>query len=322
MKASPLLRLLASGEWRSGEELGQSLGISRAAVWKQVQALRDKGWNLQTAAAHGYRLEPPIEWLDEQALAQALAPHGLQVCVHEETASTNADVFAAFSRGQGHALVVLAESQTQGRGRHGRSWYSPYACNFMGSLGWRFEQAASELAGLSLALGVAVAGCVNAILPTRRVGLKWPNDIQIDGCKLGGLLVELAGDASGPSQVVIGLGLNHHLSQDDRQRIDQKVISLADCAVDISRQLLAERLVLALQTACLVFARQGFAAFQADYAALDVLRDQPVQAWRGQERIQGWGRGVSATGALCIESMGQWLEVNSGEVTLRGDPAA
>ncbi len=322
MKAGPLLHLLAAGELCSGEMLGQALGISRAAVWKQVQALRQQGWVVETVPRQGYRLRPAIELLSVADLQARLAAAGLRLSVHEETTSTNADVLQAFAAGQGHAQVVLAESQTQGRGRHGRSWYAPYARNFIGSLGWRFEMAAAQLAGLSLALGVAVARCLEELQPTLAIGLKWPNDLQIGGRKLGGLLVELAGDAAGPCEVVIGLGLNHHLDSKDHAHIDQAAIALAACGCEITRQDLAVRLVLALRDACKQFTESGFAAFHGDYARYDSLRDRPLQAWRGQERLLGYGRGVDEQGALCIESMGQLWRVHSGEVSVREHLAA
>ncbi len=322
MKAGPLLRLLAAGVPCSGEMLGQALGISRAAVWKQVQFLRQQGWVVETLPRQGYRLQPAIELLSATALEPLLAASGLRLIVHEETTSTNADVLNAFAAGQGHALVVLAESQTQGRGRHGRSWYAPYARNFIASLGWRFEMAAAQLAGLSLALGVAVARSLEALQPELAIGLKWPNDLQVDGRKLGGLLVELAGDAAGPCEVVIGLGLNHHLDEADRARIDQAATALSACGVATTRQDLAVRLVLALRDACVQFADSGFASFHADYARYDSLRDRPLQAWRGQEKILGFGRGVDEQGALCIESMGQLWRVHSGEVSVREYTAA
>ncbi|NNM51298.1 MAG: biotin--[acetyl-CoA-carboxylase] ligase [Pseudomonadales bacterium] len=319
LKELPLLRLLSGGEPLSGESLGRLLGMSRAAVWKQVQQLRQQGYEIESLAGRGYRLVPPLELLNILDLQAALSTVGLHVDLRFSTDSTNRDVLDAFAQDQGHAYMVIAEQQMAGRGRRGRNWVSPLARNFYGSLGWRFDFAASGLAGLSLAVGVGVAQCLESVIG-RPIFLKWPNDLVVDAHKLGGILIELAGDASGPCDVVIGLGVNHHGFPEGGGVVDQPVTALQAWG-KISRFDLAVKLGMAMADVVSRFDHEGFAAFKSEFIARDGLKDRPLICYQGGRELRGWGRGVAEDGSLLLESSGTIYKVNSGEVSIRVDPA-
>ncbi len=318
LKELPLLHLLAAGEPLSGESLGESLGMSRAAIWKQVQQLRQQGYPIESLTGRGYRLETPLELLHHEQLQAALSSTDLLVDLRFSTDSTNRDVLDAFAQNRGHGYVVIAEQQLAGRGRRGRSWVSPRARNFYGSLGWRFEFAAAGLAGLSLAVGVGVAQALEPILG-QPVMLKWPNDLVVSSHKLGGILIELAGDASGPCDVVIGLGVNHHGFPEGEGVEDQLVTSVAAWG-QISRFDLTIALVMALAKVATRFALEGFSAFRSEFLARDALNGLPLVAYQGGRELRGWGRGVAEDGSLLLESSGVVHKVNSGEVSVRVDP--
>jgi BirA family transcriptional regulator, biotin operon repressor / biotin---[acetyl-CoA-carboxylase] ligase len=205
-----LLRALASGRAVSGAALGRELGVSRAAVWKAVRRLVDLGLDIEALPGRGYRLARPLTLLDRDGV-QAALPAGIAARlgvleVLAETDSTNARVLAA-ERPVGELVACLAEYQSAGRGRRGRQWLSPPGAGICLSVGGRVPAAPSDYAALPTAVGVACAAALEA-LGVRGIGLKWPNDLLLDGGKLGGILIELRGESQGPATVAVGLGLN------------------------------------------------------------------------------------------------------------------
>ena len=211
MAKTILLPLLANGEFRSGQDLATALGVSRTAVWKQLNNLAELGLEIESVKGRGYRIPGGLDLLDAAAVQAGLQPQaaGLlaQLELLEATDSTNAEVMRQLTGGAGSGLVCSAEQQSAGRGRRGRQWVSPYGRNLYVSVAWEYQQGAAALEGLSLAVGVGVARALAACgLPP--VQLKWPNDILYGGAKLGGILLEMTGDAAGACQVVVGVGLN------------------------------------------------------------------------------------------------------------------
>jgi Biotin-(acetyl-CoA carboxylase) ligase len=179
-----LVRCLADGEYHSGELLGQIAGVSRAAVWKQLQSLQLLGIEVVSQKGRGYVIKGGLALLSSAALQSALDESAQQMVskltILQQTDSTNQAVLNAVPQGAGHGLVVLAEQQTAGRGRRGRVWASPYGANIYLSVGWRFSLGAAALEGLSLAVGVAVAHALK-VLGYPQSQLKWPNDVLVDG---------------------------------------------------------------------------------------------------------------------------------------------
>ncbi|HUP91010.1 MAG TPA: biotin--[acetyl-CoA-carboxylase] ligase [Solimonas sp.] len=320
---SELLRLadaLADGQWHSGEALAAASGITRAALAKRVARLR--GWQLDVEARQGlgYRLAQPIERLDAQALQRA-AP-GMRVEVLALADSTSSRMLEADPALDPQAL--FAEFQAQGRGRRGRAWASPFGANLYLSIGWSFASWPPQLTALPLAVGVACARIVRAA-GLAEAGLKWPNDLLLDGRKLGGILIEHRGEAGGPCRVVVGVGLNVAMSARQAGAIEQPWTSVhaAQAARGLPltpRPRLAAELLAALHAALQDFARSGFASFAADWAALDLTRDRSVRISSAQQELSGIARGVDEHGALLLEADGAIQRLHSGEVSLRAAP--
>ena len=212
-----LLSLLADGEFHSGDDLGVALGVTRAAVWKQIQRLQeDRGLDIFSVKGKGYRLASPIDLLDSSKIKGNLSASAKllvsDVQVFGSVTSTN-DIAMKHAEAQGRpGYVCVAEQQTAGRGRRGRPWVSPYGTNIYLSLVWDFFDGAAALEGLSLAVGVVVANALKA-KGLAGVELKWPNDVLVEGAKLGGILLEMTGDPSGHCQVVLGVGINTSVSK-------------------------------------------------------------------------------------------------------------
>ena len=229
--------------------------------------------------------------------------------------SSNRYLMAAASQGIPSGTVVLAEQQTAGRGRLGRTWLSPFGCNIYCSLLWRFSLASNVLSGLGIVIAVALARSLSVYVED--IKIKWPNDIFWHQQKLAGILLEMQGEANGPAAVVIGIGLNVNMPESSGQQIDQPYTDLhSACGKNLSRNVLAaqfiEQLVLAIQE----FEVQGLGNFVTNWSQWDMLLDRPVEFAMANQTISGVSRGIDASGALRLESDGVVKSYMAGEVSL------
>lgn len=319
MNNSPLsvLPLLADGDFHSGERLGEALGVSRAAVWKHLQKLSDLGLTVESVRGKGYRLAGGLELLDALLIRQGLSEAAV-VCVEaldvfEQLASTNVAA-ADYSLGSSsRGYVCLAEHQLRGRGRRGRQWVSPYGCNIYLSIAWQFEGAA-QLEGLSLAVGAVIAQTLKQ-LGVAEVQLKWPNDILLNGKKLGGVLLEMSGDPSDICKVVVGVGLNVRMPEN--MHIDQPWVALSQQLPNVSRNHLASKLIDDLLEMLSDFSTKSFRAYRDCWQSFDAYKGCPVRVSSGQRILEGVAEGVSDNGALCLRVDGVIQQVHGGEVSLR-----
>lgn len=313
-----VLKQLADGEFHSGTALGERLSVSRTAIWKALQCCESLGLELQSVRGRGYRLVRPLELLDETRIRQELINAGSSadaaIVIHAELDSTNRWLLA---QQDVHARVCLTERQTEGRGRRGRHWVSPFAANVYLSMGWRFYAGPAALGGLSLAVGVAVIRALSS-LGVDGLGLKWPNDVLANGAKLGGILLELRGETDGPSEVIIGIGINVAMPAAPATAIDQAWTDLTSLKGPVSRNQLVAVLLVELQRCLHAFAREGFAAVHAEWQALDVFRGREVVLDAHREQVRGVVRGVDNNGALLLECADGLRRFNAGEVSLRG----
>jgi len=307
--------MLADGRFRSGSEIGARLGVSRAAVRKAVVTLRRQGLVVYAVRGRGYCLARPAEPLDAARIRAACRTGGLlagdRLRVLEEIDSTSSYLMRLGEAG----VFCLAEQQGAGRGRLGRRWEAPPYRNVLLSMSWRFAAGAQSLAGLSLAAGVAAARALRgAGYPG--VGLKWPNDVVAGGRKLGGVLVEVRGEAGGPCLAVIGLGLNLDLDADPlpEDRTDLRTLGGSVPA----RNPLCAALIDALAAVCREFELRGYAAFQAEWEELHAYAGQPVQLVTPLVTVQGLALGSDPRGALRVRHADGSIGVyDSGEISLR-----
>lgn len=319
MDFKAILSLLADGEFHSGEELGQVLGVSRAAVWKQLQKLSDTGLELESVKGKGYRLPGGYSPLDAARIRAELPARAADLLssldVLQQTTSTNTELAARIRSGHGSGTVCVAEQQTAGRGRRGRQWLSPYGRNLAFSVLWEFEGGAAALEGLSLAVGLILAEAL-AKMGVEGMQLKWPNDVLCRGRKIAGILLEMQGDAAGRCQVIVGIGVNVDVPSD--APIDQAWTDLRrECEGDVDRNSLLAALLAPLLELLASYETLGFAEYRERWEALDYLRDQASVLHLGDERVQGICRGVAANGALRFEGASGIELISGGEVSLR-----
>lgn len=322
MPKTTLLPMLADGHFHSGQDLADRLGVSRTAVWKQLNRLEELGLDLESVKGQGYRIPGGLELLEESRLRAGLSETAQsllgELVLLPTVDSTNAEVLRRLEQGAGTGVVCTAEQQTAGRGRRGREWVSPYARNIYLSLGWEFSQGAAALEGLSLASGVAVCAALQQ-LGLSGLQLKWPNDVLHQGSKLGGILLEMTGDAAGACQVVLGIGLNVAMPAAPAAAIDQDWTDLARIGGGAApgRNAVLAALLNELLPLVAGFEQQGFAAWRDAWLALDAFADRAVVLRAGEREMAGVARGVDNRGALQLETTLGLQSLYGGEISLR-----
>jgi BirA family biotin operon repressor/biotin-[acetyl-CoA-carboxylase] ligase len=312
------LRQLADGRFHSGEDVARSLGRSRASLSEALKRAPDLGLEVFSVRGRGYRLAEPIEFLDAGALARSLEATGVTLQVMDEVDSTSTRLLAMAAAGAPSGTCVAAEWQSAGRGRRGRSWVSSLGGSLTFSLLWRFERGVEHLAGLSLAIGVAVARAL-AACGVERVQVKWPNDVVADFRKLAGILVETTGEMQGPSAAVIGVGVNYHLPERVLDRIDQPVIDVAGCAQPVpSRSALLGRLLARLDASLEDFERRGFAGVRDEWRSLHAYQGRSVRVLPARDpAFDAEVIDVASDGALVVSAGAGPIHLASAEISLR-----
>lgn len=313
-----LLRLLQDGRFHSGEALGAALGVSRSAVWKQLQALQaELSLPLHKVRGRGYQLATPLQLLDAGWLnAQVDVPHW-HACVMTSVDSTNAEALRLLPEAQTLPFYVIAERQTSGRGRRGRSWVSPFGENLYYSLVVRVEGGMRQLEGMSLAVGLALLQVIRGF-GVAEAGLKWPNDVLVGERKLAGILLELSGDPADVCHVVIGIGLNVNMLAADHGAIGQPWTSMrAELGRLLNRNELVSGLNRQLSRYLDIQLRGGFAALQDEWQACHLWQGRPVALTAGGEPIEGEVLGVDRSGAIRLRVDGAERSFSGGELSLR-----
>jgi BirA family biotin operon repressor/biotin-[acetyl-CoA-carboxylase] ligase len=309
-----LVAILADGEFHSGEQLGGELGMSRAAINKHIQTIRDWGLDIFTVPGKGYSLPSPIQLLDEGKILAAL-PEG-RVNVLPVIDSTNQYLLERITQlTSGDACV--AEYQQAGRGRRGRKWFSPFGANLYFSMYWKLDQGPSAAMGLSLVIGIVMAEVLQK-LGAEDVRVKWPNDLYLKDRKLAGILVELTGKTGDAAHLVIGAGINLKMREPASDSIDQGWINLQEAGVNFDRNQLTATLLQELRSALRQFEVEGLAPFITRWRKLDNFLDRPVKLLIGEKEIHGIERGIDQQGALLLEQDGIIKSFIGGEISLRG----
>lgn len=318
--ASVLVRMLADGAFHSGGELAAALGISRAAVWKQVRKLGETGLLVHAVRGKGYRVSGGIDLLDAGQIRSGLSADAAALIddldVFDVVDSTNA-VAMSRSRAGGGSYACLAERQTAGRGRLGRPWVSPYAANIYLSLVREFAGGVAVTEGLSLAVGVAVCDAVRE-LGVDQAMLKWPNDLVSGEQKLGGILIELSGDLSGNCRAVIGVGINVRMSAETAGGIDQPWQDLRSLGMDAPRNVVAAKVLSALLPAIRTFEDRGLEPFMDRWQRYDACRGRQVKLLGAGRDSTGVVLGIDSNGGLLLETQDGIRTFKGGEISLRG----
>ncbi|MGC8340714.1 bifunctional biotin--[acetyl-CoA-carboxylase] ligase/biotin operon repressor BirA [Cronobacter sakazakii] len=308
-----LVSLLADGEFHSGEQLGEKLGMSRAAINKHIQTLRDWGIDVFTVPGKGYSLPGPIQLLNESFIHSHIKSGSVTVLpVIDSTNQYLLDRLSELESGD----ACIAEYQQAGRGRRGRKWFSPFGANLYLSMYWRLEQGPAAAIGLSLVIGIVMAEVLHE-LGAGQVRVKWPNDLYLHDRKLAGILVELTGKTGDAAQIVIGAGINLAMRQVESDIVNQGWINLQEAGIKVDRNELAVRLIEKLRASLREFEQEGLAPFLSRWEKLDNFIHRQVKLIIGDREIYGISRGIDNQGALLLEQKGVIKPWMGGEISLR-----
>lgn len=312
LRKREILGLLSSEHFVSGEELATQLGISRAAVSKHVDALEDYGVAIYSVKGRGYKLANPISLIDSVRLIQSIDNR----CFYfDEISSTNGFMLSHIGELKSGDLCV-AEYQSAGRGRRGRTWVSPYGHHLYFSQFWSFPQGMAQAMGLSLVVACSLVEVLKSF-GVDNIGVKWPNDIYLNYKKLAGILIEMSGQADSECQLIIGIGVNMAMSEDQGKGIDQPWSDLSSLTDMPNKTDLVIALHKQLKRDIQLFEREGLAAFKTRWQQADLFHGKEIRLLMGENHVDGICRGLDEQGAVLLETADGIQAYIGGEISLR-----
>ncbi len=331
MRTEILSLLRERGDYVSGQELCERFGVSRTAVWKAVEQLKKDGYEIEAVRNRGYLLreegKPSVFGRTEleSRLREAALWAGQPLYYYESLDSTNLQAKRLAEGGAPHGALVVADRQTAGRGRRGRSWSSPAGSNLYFTILLRPRISPNKASMLTLVMALAVAeGISQACAGSgggQKPGIKWPNDIVLDGRKVCGILTEMSLSVEQDSiqYVVIGAGINV-AKQDFPEEMRDRAVSLEEIYDPVSRSRLLAAVLDSFEKDYEEFVgAESLAPLRDRYEVLLLNRGRKVRVLDPKGEFEGTARGIRDTGELLVElPEGEIREIYAGEVSVRG----
>ena len=318
-----LLPLLDHSEHRSGQELAAHFNVTRATIHNCIARIETLGIQVDSVPGRGYRLHARLDLLDQARIVNNLAPevasslHNIHCMQQVDSTNTQAANLPLPSINK--FSVILAEMQSAGKGRRGRTWVSPYAANIYLSIVWPLQRSLHEASCLSPYLAICVADVLSSLgLP--EVGLKWPNDIYCNNKKLAGLLIECSGELGGQCKMVVGLGVNVAMKNYNYIQIDQQWTDICSNAPNwhLSRNELASNIINTLVEGLHSFENRSLPNLVQRWVHRDIMESTHVDVYTGNKTQSGIARGIDNDGCLLLETEHGVERISVGDVTLRG----
>ncbi|MBK1877891.1 biotin--[acetyl-CoA-carboxylase] ligase [Pelagicoccus mobilis] len=313
--------LAADGDFVSGSQLAELIGVSRVSVWSYMEKLKAQGFDFEAVRSKGYRLTQVPDTLN-QALIQARLQHAAedyQAIVLDEVDSTNSEAERRIANGECTPFVVLSRLQTVGRGRLGREWHSPQNGNLYSSFAFRPQISPSQMSLFTLWMGINICECINSLCQVS-CKIKWPNDLHIDGKKVAGILTEARMEADIVLNVVLGLGLNVNSDGADwPAELKEIATSLSQSSgrtFDINKLVstLTGRIAIAYKK---LLDGSHRTELKERWSRYDTLNGKEITLLQGESRISGTANGIDSNGSLIIERPdGTRYLARAGEVTI------
>lgn len=321
-KKAEVLRLLReSTEYISGQELCEKFSVSRTAVWKIMKQLKEEGYEIEAVQNRGYRLLTVPDILSKSEIESRLDGGwiGSQVYFAEEVDSTNTWGKRLAEEGAPHGTLVVADEQTQGRGRRGRSWQSPKGTNISMTLILRPDLEPARASMLTIVMGLSVAQGLKELLKLP-VQIKWPNDAVLNGHKLCGILTEMSAQIDYINYVVVGTGINVNLPEVPEELKDIATSLLIETGHRVNRAEVIGAVLRAFARNYESFLAAGdLTGLLNAYNEILANRDRQVRVLDPKEPYEGVALGINARGELLVRKAdGSISEVYAGEVSVRG----
>jgi BirA family transcriptional regulator, biotin operon repressor / biotin---[acetyl-CoA-carboxylase] ligase len=316
-----LITILNDGHFHTGDEIGEKLNITRAAIWKSTEKLADYGIAIQSVKSKGYALSEPLLLLDSKKIKLTLSEKIINLIdleILETTPSTNEQLKNITKKSP--FTIVLSEQQTQGKGRLGRNWHSPFGQNIYFSCHYRFQKDVSKLAGLSLVVALATINALHKFQSKNRFAIKWPNDILVDAKKLAGILIEINAEAHGLADVIMGVGINCNMLHIKPDHIDAPWTSLRQISGEFAdRNELVAALITYVVDYIQKFEVSGLSPFITEWRKYDYLSGKTITVANGNAKeLTGVATGIDKQGHLLLKlDNGNIQTFSSGDTTLR-----
>lgn len=295
-----IVDILSDGKYHDGTTIGDSLKLTRSAVWKTIKKLESNHIKIDSIKGKGYALLEPLALLNINKIIKKLANPYVDLSIFESIASTN-EYLKTFKHSKA-VKFCLAEQQTQGKGRLGREWYSPFGKNVYLSCLYPFQKDVSELSGLSLVVSLAILKTLKNSGIHEHLFVKWPNDIIYANKKLSGSLIELQAETHSACQVIIGIGVNVNMLQDEDHQISQPWVSMQKILnTYVDRNDLCANLINNLVEYLAQFERVGLSTFTDEWMQADCLAGKTITVNNANDQIQGKMVGINAQGHLLLQ---------------------
>lgn len=302
-----LVQVLSDGQYHRGDDLGEHLGCSRAAVWKMISLLKSYGVEIESKKPEGYCLKQPLHLLSADRITQQL-DEPLMTEVFESVDSTN--TYLMNLEDGSHPRLCVAEQQISGKGRLGRQWISPFGKNIYFSYLWPYSRDVSTTSGLSLVVGLSLLQVLSG-LGLSDLKLKWPNDLYLSGQKLAGVLIEMKAESHSGARLVIGCGINvnDHMAADDRT-------SVTDQIGYQNRNQLIPALLNQLRKDLALFEKSGLEPFQDAFNQVDFLKGKSITVSHHQGPITGVAQGIDDRGLLLLQNDAGIHHISAGDASI------
>ena len=321
MKNEILRALRETDSYVSGQELCRKLGVSRTAVWKNIRSLQEDGYEIEAVTNRGYRLAGVPDTIAEEEVASRLQTErmGRQIRYFSRIDSTNQYAKRIAEEGAPDGTLIIADEQTAGKGRSGRTWVTPPAEAIAFTLLLRPKLSPDRISMVTLVMGLAVTNAVNSLYDVS-AGIKWPNDVVIKGRKLCGILTEMSAEVRQVNYIVIGVGINANLTSFPEEIREIATSLRLELGCDINRAELIARVMTEFERLYAEFEAQGdLGAVMQEYNELCLNAGSKVRVLDPNGEYTGTSRGINSMGELLVETEdGKMQEVYAGEVSVRG----
>ena len=320
MKAEILAALRASDGYVSGQDLCGKFGVSRTAIWKAINQLKQAGYEIEAVQNRGYHIVSTPDILSENELRSIRKTEWLGNKIYYETEidSTNTKAMKLAEEGAPHGTIVVTDHQTNGRGRRGRSWESPAGEAIAMTFLLRPKIDPNNASMLTLIAAMAVARGIEDETGLK-AGIKWPNDVVINRKKVSGILTEMSAQADYVNHIVVGIGINVHIQEFPEELKNIATSVFLELGMKINRAALIERICDYFEAYFEVFLQtEDLSAISKQYDAYMVNRNQPVKVLDPKDTYEGTARGITTRGELLVDTWESRKLVSSGEVSVRG----
>lgn len=320
MKTEILKLLRERGDYISGQELCNKFGVSRTAVWKVINQLKEEGYGIEAVQNKGYRLKVNPDVLSASELKSRIQNKwaGKNIYYYEETGSTNTDAKRFGEEGAAHGTVVVADKQNAGKGRRGRAWQSPEGKDIYFTILLRPEFVPDKASGLTLVMALSVAQAIESC--GLEAGIKWPNDVVLNGKKICGILTEMNVETDYIQYVVIGVGINVNLDVMPEEIKETATSILLESGKKMARAKLLQDVLERFEENYERYEKDlSLANMMEEYNGYLVNRNRQVRVLDPKGEYEGTARGINEYGELLVETGdGQTVAVYAGEVSVRG----